>query len=139
MGAHAKQQDGVLEWLVVDDSAATAPYEQIRGQIASAVHNGRLPAGTKLPSVRSLAASLSLAVNTVARAYRELEQAELVTTRSRAGTVVAPGTDPGRQRLTQAAAEYAAVVRSQGATADEAVALLNAALGATDTSPDFQR
>jgi DNA-binding transcriptional regulator YhcF (GntR family) len=128
MAAEAKGPPGALEWLVVDASAATPPYEQIRSQIAAAVHRGQLPAGTKLPAVRALAAALSLAVNTVARAYRELEQAELVTTRSRAGTVVAPGTDQGSRQLAQAAAVYADVVRSQGATSAEAVALLKAAL-----------
>ncbi|WP_051298470.1 GntR family transcriptional regulator [Arthrobacter castelli] len=128
MAAEAKSRDKVLQWLVVDASAATPPYEQIRGGIAEAIHTGRLPAGTKLPAVRALAGRLSLAVNTVARAYRELEHAELVHTRSRAGTVVSPGTDEGRKRLTRAAAAYADVVRSQGATGAEAVALLKAAL-----------
>ncbi|GAB3250441.1 GntR family transcriptional regulator [Arthrobacter pigmenti] len=128
MAAEAKGPAGSLEWLEVDPAAATAPYEQIRTQIATAVHSGRLPAGTKLPAVRALASSLSLAVNTVARAYRELEHAEVVTTRSRAGTVVAPGTDRGSRQLAQAAAVYADVVRGQGATIDEAVALLKAAL-----------
>lgn len=128
MATETTGASGALEWLVVDPSAATPPYEQIRSQIAAAVHSGRLPAGTKLPAVRTLAATLSLAVNTVARAYRELEHAQVVTTRSRAGTVVAPGTDQSRRRLARAAAVYADVVRSQGATSNEAVALLKAAL-----------
>lgn len=132
MAAAVNGNAKALEWLSVDNSAPTPPYEQIRSQIAAAVHTGRLPAGTKLPAVRALAGTLSLAVNTVARAYRELEHAELVTTRSRAGTVVAPGTDEGSRRLAQAAAVYADVVRGQGATASEAVALLKAALQRDD-------
>lgn len=128
MAAGESKQGTALDWLVVDASAATPPYEQIRSGIAEAIHTGRLAAGTKLPAVRALAGSMSLAVNTVARAYRELEHAELVHTRSRAGTVVSPGTDEGKKRLAQAAAAYADVVRSQGATGAEAVALLKAAL-----------
>ena len=49
---------------------------------------GRLPAGTKLPTVRQLAADLGLAANTVARAYRELEADGVVETHGRRGTFV---------------------------------------------------
>ena len=59
--------------LTIDPKAATAPFEQVRTQIAAAVADGRLDAGTRLPTVRQLAADLGLAANTVARAYRELE------------------------------------------------------------------
>ncbi len=126
-----RSRDG-LDWLVVDESSAAAPYEQIRRQIAEAVHSGKLVPGAKLPAVRALASRLGLAVNTVARSYRELEQAELVQTRSRAGTTVAPGTDQGRRRLAQAAAVYADVARNQGASAGEAIAFLKAAMDAAD-------
>lgn len=119
-----------LSWLSVAESSAVPPYEQIRLQLAEAATSGRLVVGTKLPSVRALAAVLGLAVNTVARAYRELEQAGVVRTRSRAGTVVAAGTDEARTRLAQAAGNYADVVRSLGAADTEAAALLQAALRA---------
>ena len=59
--------------LTIDPEATTAPYEQVRTQIAAAVAEGQLDAGTRLPTVRRLAADLGLAANTVARAYRELE------------------------------------------------------------------
>lgn len=134
MSAGTHQVRDGLNWLIVDETSATAPYEQIRRQIAEAVHSGALVPGTKLPAVRALASQLGLAVNTVARSYRELEQAEVVQTRSRAGTTVAPGTDQGRRRLAQAAAVYADVARNQGASADEAFAFLKAALEAADYS-----
>ena len=69
--------------------SATPPYEQIRAQIASLIALGTLAPGTRLPTVRSLAADLGIAAGTVARAYKELEQAGLVETRRRNGTVVA--------------------------------------------------
>lgn len=69
--------------------SATPPYEQIRGQVSSLIALGILAPGTRLPTVRSLAADLGIAAGTVARAYRELEQAGLVETRRRNGTVVA--------------------------------------------------
>ena len=80
----------------VDLGSATPPYEQIRAQIASLIALGTLAPGTRLPTVRSLAADLGIAAGTVARAYKELEQAGLIETRRRNGTVVA-GT-PGRPR-----------------------------------------
>lgn len=69
--------------------SATPPYEQIRAQVSSLIALGTLAPGTRLPTVRSLAADLGIAAGTVARAYRELEQSGLVETRRRNGTVVA--------------------------------------------------
>ena len=66
--------------LVVDPQSSVPPYEQVRTQVASQVVDGRLPAGTRLPTVRQLAADLGLAVNTVARAYRELETDGVIVT-----------------------------------------------------------
>lgn len=73
----------------VDLGSATPPYEQIRSQASSLIALGTLAPGTRLPTVRSLAADLGIAAGTVARAYRELEQAGLIETRRRNGTVVA--------------------------------------------------
>ncbi|MFE4543721.1 GntR family transcriptional regulator [Arthrobacter sp. NPDC056727] len=72
----------------VDVGSPTPPYEQIRLQISALIAAGGLPAGTRLPAVRSLAADLGLAAGTVARAYKELEQSGLIETRRRNGTVV---------------------------------------------------
>ncbi len=82
----------------VDLGSATPPYEQIRAQVASLIALGALAPGTRLPTVRSLAADLGIAAGTVARAYRELEQAGLIETRRRNGTVVAGtrGREPDR-------------------------------------------
>jgi DNA-binding transcriptional regulator YhcF (GntR family) len=74
--------------LTVDPASAEPPYEQVREQIRAQVQSGELPAGTKLPPVRRLAADLGLATNTVARAYRELEVLGVIETRGRGGSVV---------------------------------------------------
>ena len=73
----------------VDTTSQVPPYEQIRAQLAALILTGRLTAGERLPTVRQLAADLGLAPGTVARAYRELEAAELIRTRRGAGTRVA--------------------------------------------------
>ena len=74
--------------ITVDLASATPPYEQIRSQISSLVAMGELAAGSRLPTVRSLAADLGIAAGTVARAYKELEAAGVVEPRRRGGTVV---------------------------------------------------
>jgi GntR family transcriptional regulator len=66
----------------------TPPYEQLRRQLVDLIHAGALAEGERLPPVRQLAADLGLAAGTVARTYRELEAAGLVSTRRGGGTRV---------------------------------------------------
>ncbi|MBP2413269.1 DNA-binding transcriptional regulator YhcF (GntR family) [Arthrobacter stackebrandtii] len=75
--------------IFIDLETATPPYEQVQSQISSLIAVGALQPGTRLPTVRSLAADLGVAAGTVARAYKELEAAGLVVTNRRQGTVVA--------------------------------------------------
>ena len=88
--------------LTVDVGAAEPPYEQVRAQLAGLIARGALAEGDRLPTVRALAADLGIAVNTVARAYKELEAEGLVTTGRRAGTTVAPGATPRTRPCTAA-------------------------------------
>lgn len=120
--------DGVLSWVRIDAASSVPPFEQLRLQILDAANDGSLPVGTRLPPVRTLAAQLGLAVNTVARAYRELEQAEVVTTRSRAGTVVAAAGDNGRRRVAEAARVFADTVSANGVDHKDALSYVQAAL-----------
>ena len=75
----------------IDITSAVPPFEQVRSQLAALISAGVLTPGTRLPTVRDLAADLGIAVGTVTRAYRELEILGLVTSRRRIGTVVAEG------------------------------------------------
>ncbi len=75
----------------IDAADPTSPYEQLRRQLDELISTGVLVDGQRLPSVRQLAADLSLAAGTVARAYAELEKGGLVSSRRGAGTrVTAP-------------------------------------------------
>jgi DNA-binding transcriptional regulator YhcF (GntR family) len=89
--------------LTVDTGDPTPPYEQLRRQLAELIQSAALAPGDRLPPLRQLAADLGLAVGTVARAYRELESAGLVSSRRGGGTRVcaaAPSlSDTERQRL----------------------------------------
>ncbi|GAA2691485.1 GntR family transcriptional regulator [Actinoplanes palleronii] len=115
--------------LTIDPDAADPPYEQVRTQIAALAADGTLAAGTKLPPVRHLATTLGLAANTVARAYKELEQAGLVETRGRLGTVVTARATGTSRRAQAAAIAYAESTRALGIPPDTALALVKAALG----------
>ncbi|MBP1634197.1 MAG: transcriptional regulator, GntR family [Acidobacteria bacterium] len=75
--------------VVLDRAAGEAAYEQIAAQIRQAVATGALPPGTLLPGVRVLASDLGVNFNTVARAYRVLEEQGFVTIRERSGVEVA--------------------------------------------------
>ena len=88
-----------------------------------------LAAGAKLPPVRQLAAELGLAANTVARSYRELEQAGLVETRGRAGTLVTARAARTPAAAQQAAQRYAEQATALGLSPQSALELVRAALG----------
>jgi DNA-binding transcriptional regulator YhcF (GntR family) len=66
-------------------------YEQIARQVRFAIGSGALPAGIQLPSVRALGSDLGINLNTVARAYRLLEEQGFVGIQHRRGVrVVSP-------------------------------------------------
>ena len=114
--------------IVIDAASPVPPFEQLRAQLARQIHDHVLAVGARLPTIRRLAADLGLAVNTVGRAYRELEEAGLIETRGRAGTFVAAAGDKGRERARRAAADYAAVIASIGVEPGEAIRIVQAAL-----------
>ena len=120
--------------ITIDSGSPVPPYEQARAALARQIADHTLPAGTRLPTVRQLAADLGLAVNTVAKTYRELEESGLIVTRGRAGTFVAAG-EHGRERALRAARDYAALAASVGIDGDEALGIVRAALLARPYQP----
>jgi GntR family transcriptional regulator len=73
-------------------------YLQIVNQVKYLVASARLSAGEELPPIRALAAQLLINPNTVARAYRELEQVGIVEKRRTNGTYVSADTSPLARR-----------------------------------------
>lgn len=59
--------------IFIDNHSRTPIYEQIKEQIVMSVSRGRLKRDDQLPSLRQLSAELGLNINTVKRAYSELE------------------------------------------------------------------
>jgi DNA-binding transcriptional regulator YhcF (GntR family) len=117
----------------IDPDSPVPPFEQLRGQLDRQIRAGLLPAGSRLPTVRQLAADLALAKNTIVRAYRALEHDGLVTGDRRRGTVVLERSTTSSERnsiIAAAARRYANDLAGINATADEAVAALQKALRA---------
>ncbi len=112
------------ELLEIDLEDPTPPFEQVRRQLTLLIETGRLVAGERLPSVRGLADDLGLATGTVARAYRELEAADLVTTRRGAGTRVAERPESDPSLLEVAAQGYLERARGLGVGPDRAIQVL---------------
>lgn len=63
-------------------------YIQIVEQIRQKVASGELKQGDQLPTVRQLATDLRVNFNTVARAYRLLDEARLISTQQGRGTYI---------------------------------------------------
>jgi len=72
----------------IDFRSGPPIYIQIVEQVRSLVENGSLKEGDQLPTVRQLAADLRVNFNTVARAYRLLDEAGLISTQHGRGTYV---------------------------------------------------
>lgn len=113
--------------IIIDHHAKTPIYEQIKVQILSLIHTGVLAPGDKLPSLRALAADLSLNFNTIKKVFAQLEADGVIITVQGKGCFVA---DSARgNRTVQAKAEAAlrealAVARSSGVEAARVAALV---------------
>jgi GntR family transcriptional regulator len=104
-------------------------YKQIVNQVKYLVAAGRLTPGEELPPIRVLAEKLTVNPNTVARAYRELEAAGVVTTRRTAGTYVSDAGSPLARRerlriLAERADALLAEARQMNVTLEELFELL---------------
>ena len=71
------------------DPKTGAPfYRQIIDQIKFGIATGNLKTGEQLPTVRSLAVELKVNLNTVAKAYKELEIQNILETQQGTGTFI---------------------------------------------------
>lgn len=104
------------------------PYRQVRRAIAAGIASGEIAVGEKLPSVRALAAQLGLAANTAAKVYKELEEAGLVQTRGRNGTVVTGRGASVSAKVLGAVERLAQLAHEAGMEDDAVLGLVRAAL-----------
>jgi DNA-binding transcriptional regulator YhcF (GntR family) len=119
--------------VTVDPNSPVPPFEQLRIAIRQLVATGTMPVGSRLPTVRQLAADLGIAPGTVGRAFRELEVEGIIESRGRHGTHIKSAPRPPeaaerRRRIREAANTYIAVAAELAIDPDTAIATVRQAL-----------
>ena len=73
---------------LLDYSSGVQVYRQIIDQIIFGIASGQLKLGEQLPTVRALAVELKVNLNTVSKAYKELEIKNILETQQGTGTFI---------------------------------------------------
>ena len=118
--------------ITLDFRSGVPIYVQIMDQIKHLVAIGTLHPDDQLPTVRQMASDLRVNFNTVARAYRLLDEAGIISTQQGRGTyILAPPSEQASERLRQEALAgltrlYMAGVAKLGYTPEEITPYLSA-------------
>jgi GntR family transcriptional regulator len=101
-------------------------YRQIIDQIRFGIASGHLKVGEQLPTVRSLAVELKVNLNTVNKAYKELEIQNILETQQGTGTFIgnaAPNLDSKerKNKLKNICKEFLSIALSYGFSVDEVI------------------
>lgn len=113
--------------LTVDPASAAPVYEQLRDQVLRLAVGGRLLPGQRLPTIRQLAADLTVAKGTIERAYELLERDGIILRRGASGSFVAspiPATssDDAHEKLRSDVRRLALAARQLGLREDDVIA-----------------
>lgn len=108
----------------LDAKSGVPVYRQMMDQVMAAIVAGTLAEGHQLPTVRQAAVDLSINLNTVVRAYRELEIRGVLMTQQGTGTFISTkkikvSEGERQRRLTQMASEFLARAGEEGFTLAE--------------------
>jgi GntR family transcriptional regulator len=113
----------------LDPKSGVPFYRQIIDQIRYGIASGRLEVGEQLPTVRALAVKLKVNLNTVSKAYKELEIKQIIETQQGTGSFI--GTQeinlPDRERenkLKNIVNEFTLIASSYGFTIDDLTKML---------------
>lgn len=74
--------------IIIDTESTIPVYQQIKNQIKGMIVSQELKKGIRLPSIRDLSKILNLSINTVAKAYYELEREGLLKLDGRRGSTI---------------------------------------------------
>jgi len=111
---------------VLDPRTGAPFYRQIIDQIKFGIATGRLKVGEQLPTVRALAVELKVNLNTVSKAYKELEIQQVLETHQGTGTFVSHS-EVGlterekKQKLNQIVMEFLSIAHSYGFTKEDII------------------
>jgi len=115
---------------ILDPKAGTPFYRQIIDQIRFGIASGNLSINEQLPTVRALAVELKVNLNTVAKAYKELEIQKILETQQGTGTFINAfdnqiSESERKQKLQEIIREFTTIAHSYGFTVDELIDELN--------------
>jgi GntR family transcriptional regulator len=116
----------MLKTLRIQDNGIPI-YVQLRDQILAAIGRGTLGRGAQLPTMRQVAVALRIDLNTVQRAYAELEREGILTTTRGRGSFVADVPRASRNKRKDAhdlALRVAAQAHAQGIALEDLAAAL---------------
>ncbi|HYJ35715.1 MAG TPA: GntR family transcriptional regulator [Rhizomicrobium sp.] len=111
----------MIDGLTIQDNGIPI-YVQLREQILALIGRGTLKPGTQVPTMRQVAVALKIDLNTVQRAYAELERDGVLTKQRGVGTFVTDTAPPPRNTKKQVqdfAARIAAQAKGQGVPLEE--------------------
>ena len=111
----------MLDILLIQDNGIPI-YVQLRQQILALIGRGVLKPGAQVPTMRQVAVSLKIDLNTVQRAYAELERDGVLSKQRGVGTFVTDVAPPPRntkKQIQDFAARIAAQAKGQGIPLDE--------------------
>ncbi len=120
------QKSGGDEVIIIDPRSRTPIFEQIKEQIINLINIGELKPHDKLPSIRQLASDLELNVNTVKRAFQELETERVTYSLPGKGVFVSENAVANQIVLENAEAELNRILASskaKGVSLDRVIAL----------------
>jgi len=121
----------MLEGLVVQNNGIPI-YVQLREHILALIGRGVIKPGDQLPTMRQVAVTLKIDLNTVQRAYAELERDGVLAKLRGVGTFVTqtpPAPRNARKQTEAFAARIAAQAKGQGIDLDELAAALSKLAG----------
>lgn len=110
----------------LDPKSGVPFYRQIIDQIRYGVASGSLEVGEQLPTVRALAVALKVNLNTVSKAYRELEIQNLLETQQGTGTFIGNleikiPSEERENKLESICAEFSSIAASYGFSIDDII------------------
>ncbi len=113
----------------LSNSSGVPYYRQIVNHVIYGVANGMLKPGEKLPTVRQLAVDLQVNLNTISKAYSELEIRGIINTQQGTGTFVSESgaeLDPAEKAkgIEMLCGRFLDEVAAMGVSTDEALSVL---------------
>ncbi len=114
---------------MLDPKSGIPFYRQIIDQIRYGLASGKLTIGEQLPTVRALAVQLKVNLNTVSKAYRELEIQNVLETQQGTGTFIGNlqihiPPEERKKKLASICNEFLSIASSYGFTMEEIISNL---------------